>query len=146
MRRLRTREGSLLVITLWMVATLSVLAVATARYLSTEVRLTKLRLAREQAKTLARSGVYLAMERLKQDADGESDGKYDWLGDDWATEWKIASPPGGLGVESRVVIYSRQAFDSNYFVPYFFSYSVATKGYRSEEQSIRSKKLIVSFF
>ena len=90
MSRVRGHRGSLLIITLWMVATLSVLAVATARYLSTEVRLTKLRLAREQAKTLARSGVYLAMQRLKEDAAGESSDpndpnqKYDWLGDDWA--------------------------------------------------------------
>ena len=82
---LRGDSGSLLVITLWLVTILSVLAVAIARYLSTEVRLTRYRVAREQARALARSGVYLAMQRLEQDAQGESDGKtYDWLGDDWA--------------------------------------------------------------
>ena len=43
--------------TLWLVTILSVLAVAIARYLSLEVRLTKYRLAREQAQALARSGI-----------------------------------------------------------------------------------------
>ena len=77
---LTPRRGSLLIITLWMVAILSVFAVAIARYLSTEIRVTKYRLAREEAKTLARSGVYLAMERLKQDAEEG----VDWAEDDWS--------------------------------------------------------------
>ncbi|MBI1992242.1 MAG: general secretion pathway protein GspK [Candidatus Omnitrophica bacterium] len=82
-----SRTGSLLVITLWLVTIITVLVVAIARYLSLEVRLTRYRLAREQARTLARSGVYLAMQRLEQDeATSESDGKrYDWLGDEWAS-------------------------------------------------------------
>lgn len=85
---LRTRSGSLLVITLWVVTILSVLAIAIARYLSVEVRLTKHRLAREQAKALARSGVYLVMQRLAHDADPQKLPQpyeaYDWLGDGWA--------------------------------------------------------------
>lgn len=87
-RKVRHRDGSLLVVTLWLVTILSVLAVAIARYLSVEVRLTKYRLAREQAKALARSGVYLAIQRLMADA---TEGKptyepYDWLGDEWAIQ------------------------------------------------------------
>ena len=78
-------SGSLLIITLWMMTILSVLAIAIGRYLSTEVRIAKYRLAREQAKALARSGVYLAIHRLEEDTKPEADGKtYDWLGDDWA--------------------------------------------------------------
>jgi len=82
-RLLRTQAGSLLIVTLWIVTILTVLVVAIARTLSLEVRLTKYSLAREQARALARSGVYLAMERLKRDV--EPDNKsYDWLEDDWA--------------------------------------------------------------
>ncbi len=90
-------SGALLVITLWLVTILSVLAVAIGRYLSTEVRLTKFRLARAQAKALARSGVYLAMQQLDRDDDGpEADGHtYDWLGDEWAdgAEITVRSDP-----------------------------------------------------
>ncbi len=77
----RHYRGSILIITLWLVTILATLTVATARYLSFEVHLTKYRMAREQAKVLARSGVYLAMQRLATDAQEES---YDWLQDDWA--------------------------------------------------------------
>ena len=84
------QAGALLVITLWLITILSVLAVAIGRYLSTDIRLVKYQLAREQAKALARSGVYLGIERLQLDAvHPEADGKsYDWLGDEWAI------PPG----------------------------------------------------
>jgi len=78
--RRRRRSGSLLVITLWLIIILSVLAVAIGRYLSIEVRLTRYRVAREQARALARSGIYLAMQRLAQDG---QDNAYDWLGDSW---------------------------------------------------------------
>lgn len=78
------RTGSLLVVTLWLVTILSVLAVAVARYLAVEIRLTRYAEAREQAKTLARSGIYLAMQRLQQDARGSGGEAYDWLQDDWA--------------------------------------------------------------
>ena len=73
--------------TLWLVTILAVLAVAIGRYLSLEVRITKYRLAREQARVLARGGVYLAMQRLADDLEEpEPDGTaHDWLGDDWAT-------------------------------------------------------------
>lgn len=76
------RSGSLLIITLWLVTILSVLAVAVARYLSLEVKVTKYALAREQAGALARSGVYLAMQRLMEDA--KEAPAVDWLSDDWA--------------------------------------------------------------
>lgn len=77
------RRGSLLIITLWIITILSVVAVALARALSVEVRLTKYRLAHEQAVALARSGVYLAMQRLNQDSPPAGEA-FDWLGDDWA--------------------------------------------------------------
>ena len=100
MRRLfRGQTGSLLVITLWLISILSVLAVAIARYLSLEVRLTKYRVAREQAKVLARSGVYLAMQRLAHDAQRPPEQQVDWLQDDWAFDaahpWVIARQPTG---------------------------------------------------
>ena len=75
MARQDRRVGSLLIITLWLVTILSVLAIAVARYLSVEVRLTKHRLASEEAKALARSGVYLAMQRLTQDGQPKPGGK-----------------------------------------------------------------------
>lgn len=79
----RRESGSLLIISLSLVAILAVLAVAVARHLSFDVRLTRSRLARGQAEALARGGVYLAMQRLSRDG-AEADGKtYDWLGDDW---------------------------------------------------------------
>lgn len=91
------QRGSLLIITLWLVTILAVLAVAIARYLSLEIRLTKYRAAREQGLARARAGVVLAMQRLMLDAeDGETDGKaYDWLGDDWAGALTLS---GGLAV------------------------------------------------
>ena len=96
---LRTRSGSLLVITLWVVTILSVLAIAIARYLSVEVRLTKYRLAREQAKALAHSGVYLVMQRLAHDANPQNVPQpyeaYDWLGDDWALPREDLHVAGG---------------------------------------------------
>ena len=84
--------GSLLVVTLWLVAILSVLAIAIARSLSLEIRLAKYRLAREQARTLARGGVYAAMQRLDHDARQPNEG-YDWLADDWATFADTESEP-----------------------------------------------------
>lgn len=86
------RSGSLLIITLWLVTILSMLAIAIARYLSLEVRLTKYQVAREQATALARSGVFLAMRQVAADsAEGELDGKqYDWLGDNWAEDPGVA--------------------------------------------------------
>ena len=89
------RRGSLLIVTLWLVAVLSVLAITIARYLSLEVKLTKYHLAREQAKALARSGVYLAMQRLAADLPEA----VDWLGDDWSFDatapWLVPAAPGG---------------------------------------------------
>ena len=88
----RHQSGSLLIITLWLVTILSMLAIAIARYLSLEVRVTKYQLAREQAAALARSGLYLAMRRLAADATtGEPEDKaYDWAGDDWAEDPGVA--------------------------------------------------------
>ena len=88
----RLQSGSLLIITLWLVTILSMLAIAIARYLSLEVRVTKYQIAREQAAALARSGVYLVMRRLAADAaTGEPEGKaYDWAGDDWAEDPGVA--------------------------------------------------------
>ena len=82
----RRRLGSLLIMSLWLVAILSILAVAVARSLSVDIRLAKYRQAHDEARALARSGIYLAMQQLARDAAApEADGKvYDWLGDEWA--------------------------------------------------------------
>jgi type II secretory pathway component PulK len=102
LRILRTRAGSLLVVTLWVVTILVVLVLAITRILSLEVRLTKYRLAREQAKAFARSGVVLAMERLERDV--EPDGQYDWLEDDWAAEvWQVPGTDPNASVEIVIV-------------------------------------------
>ena len=72
--------------TLWLVTILSVLAVAIGRYLSLGVKMAGYRLAREQAVTLARGGVYLAMQRLADDPPEAEGQAYDWEGDEWAAK------------------------------------------------------------
>lgn len=83
------RSGSLLIITLWLVTILTVLAVAVARYLSLEVKVTKYALAREQAEALARSGVYVAMQQLVAESTQGAPPSVDWAGEAWA----VAQPP-----------------------------------------------------
>ncbi|MBI3312403.1 MAG: general secretion pathway protein GspK [Candidatus Omnitrophica bacterium] len=78
-----SQTGSLLIITLWLIAVLTVAAVALGRYLSIETRLMRYHLAVAQAKALARGGVYLAMERLAQDL-ASTQPPHDWLGEEWA--------------------------------------------------------------
>jgi type II secretory pathway component PulK len=87
---MKAARGSLLVMTLSIIAILSALAVAIARQLSIEIRLTRLAMARTQARAWARSGVYLGLERLVEDAraGGPTYEPYDWRGDEWAV-------PGG---------------------------------------------------
>lgn len=95
------RSGSLLIVTLWLVTILSILAVAIARHLSLGVKVSRYRIAREQAKALARGGVYLGLHRLAGDASPEADGKtYDWPGDDWAAAGE-ASIPGPGSTDNR---------------------------------------------
>ena len=113
------RSGSLLIVTLWLVTILSVLAVAIARYLSLGVKVSRYRIAREQAKALARGGVYISMQRLAIDgAAPEADGKtYDWPGDNWAVTdaalendpaaWSAAVPGSGAtdaGLQGRLTV------------------------------------------
>ena len=115
----RGRNGSLLIVTLWLVTLLAVVAVAIGRYLSLSVKMARFRLAREEARSLARGGVYLAMQRLAEDAPEAPPQAYDWEGDDWASPaqdaeapgsdpsvWVIAGPRagGGSGLEGRVSI------------------------------------------
>lgn len=93
-------------VTLWLVTLLAVLAVAIGRFLSREVRLARYHVVRQQAKALARGGVYLAMERLRQDAEQD---EVDWLEDDWAspapsaseTAWLIDVPAVGSAAAQR---------------------------------------------
>jgi len=100
------RRGSLLVVTLWLVTMLAVLAVAIGRFLSREVRLARYHTVRQQAKAFARGGVYLAMERLRQDAEQD---EVDWLADDWASPtpsasesaWLIDVPSAGSATAQR---------------------------------------------
>lgn len=114
MRLLRARRGSLLLVTLWLIAVLAVLAVAISRFLSLEIRLAAYRAAREQARALARGGVYLAMERLAQDAAAPETGgaAYDWLSDEWAafpqadpsadpSRWTLAAGAGKFVIQIR---------------------------------------------
>ena len=84
------RRGSLLIITLWLVIILGALATAVARYLSVEVQLTKYRVARQEARALARSGIYLAMNLLQEDPTPQ----YDWRGDAWAQPLSITPAIG----------------------------------------------------
>lgn len=84
------QRGSLLIITLWLVTILSALSVAVARYLSTEVRLTRYRLARQEAGELARSGVLLALDLIQQDPTPMED----WSGEPWAAPQTV-SPAAG---------------------------------------------------
>lgn len=104
------RRGSLLVVTLWLIAVLAAAAVALGGYLSVETRLMRYHLAQAQAKAWARAGIVLAMQRLAEDlqqADSVDDvGNprfYDWLGDEWAyvapvdpdadpTQWTVSFP------------------------------------------------------
>ncbi len=95
-----SRQGSLLIMTLWVLAILSVFAIAIARYLSLETHLTRYRVAREQAKSLARAGVYLAAMQLTKDAQDPGE-QYDWVGDDWA-----ATPPDVTLPEGRIHVLS----------------------------------------
>jgi len=90
MIRRRASRGSLLIITLWLVTILGALSVAVARYLSTEVRLTRYRLARHEARELARSGVYLALTVIQQDPTPTED----WSGEPWAAPQAV-SPASG---------------------------------------------------
>jgi type II secretory pathway component PulK len=88
------QRGSLLIITLWIVTILGALSVAVARYLSTEVRLTRYRLARQEARELARSGVYLAQRLIQEDID---DPQVDWSEEPWAQPQTV-SPASGRHV------------------------------------------------
>lgn len=117
-----TSRGSILAITLWVIAALAAAAVAVSSYLSTEIRLARYDLARAQARAWAKAGVLLAMQRLASDAMQPEDASqpeltYDWLGDDWAvppddarqtdpSRWHVEmSPtPGAVSGAHRAVI------------------------------------------
>lgn len=113
MTRIKSKRGSLLVITLWMVAILSTFAIAIARYMSVDLRVMRYRTARAQAEAMARSGVYVAMARLKAD-----NGSYDWLGDpawalvqgdglDPARLWELRGPEAKVSPEGKLTDGSR---------------------------------------
>ena len=108
---IRRREGSLLIISLWLVTLLSLLAIAIARYLSLEIRLTKYRAARDEATILARDGVFLALQQLaedakqgeKNDAGESSELAYDWRGDDWAQLTAVATPEPSRSITLQIL-------------------------------------------
>ncbi len=91
-------RGSLLIVTLWIVAILSALAVSIGRSLSIETRLTKLRLARQEAEALARGAVLAAVELLQDDAEA---GSVDWGGEAWAAP-RVLTPGEGQQVTVTV--------------------------------------------
>ena len=101
MKAFLASRGSLLVMTLWVMVILGALAVAVGRQLSVEVRLARYRRAMDQAETLARSGVLLAMQRLQQDVQ-QMDEPYDWLDDDWAA--MAVEGLEEMGVTGRIAI------------------------------------------
>lgn len=84
-------RGSLLIVTLWVVAILSALAVAIGRSLSVETRLTKHRLAKQEADALARGAVLLAVQLLQEDAVA---GSIDWTGEAWAIPRTLTAAEG----------------------------------------------------
>jgi type II secretory pathway component PulK len=84
-----SRRGSLLIVSLWLVTLLGALAVAMARYLSTELRVAGYRAAREQARALARGGVLIALGLLEADDTPEA-----WLGEPWAQPLTLAPAEG----------------------------------------------------
>src|SRR3989338_1833318 len=97
------QKGSLLVITLWLIAVLAMVAVALSRFLSTETRLMRYHGARAQARAWAEAGVRLAMHRLQEDTNA-----YDGLGERWATpspddrahptSWEVSFPEGSVSI------------------------------------------------
>lgn len=84
-------SGSLLVMTLWLITVLSLVAISLAGYLSTETRLARYHMGRAQARAWARAGVYMAMQKLAEDA-AQKEETADWLQDDWSESW-IAQLP-----------------------------------------------------
>ncbi|HEX9779838.1 MAG TPA: hypothetical protein VGB20_01340 [bacterium] len=88
------RDGSLLVMTLWVVVILGLLAVSVGRQMAIEIRLARYRASLAQAKALARSGAYLAIARLAAD-----ETEHDALGDDWA---RAREPLGPEDFRARV--------------------------------------------
>jgi type II secretory pathway component PulK len=100
-----------------LIIVLALVAIALGGYLSTETRLMRYHLAHAQAKAWAKAGVYLALQRLAQDAKQADDTEpYDWLGDDWAyvphaspgmeaSVWVVQMPaPGQTPQAARHVI------------------------------------------
>jgi len=87
---MRLKRGSILIIALWLVAVLTVLAVAVSRHLSIELRLVRRRLDLARAQAMAEGGIRYALLLLERDAQQEQQGQpgptppADWLGDDWA--------------------------------------------------------------
>lgn len=90
----RCARGSILVVSLWLLAALAVLAVSLAGSLSGEARLLRYRVAQLQAKTWARAGVYLALQQLGRDLQAGGEG-FDWLGDEWALPAQDVRVAGG---------------------------------------------------
>lgn len=78
-----SRTGSVLIVALWVVAMLAAIGMTIRTALSTEIRVLRYRVARIHAMSWARAGVYLALQRLANDANQPGEHE-DWLGDDWA--------------------------------------------------------------
>ena len=82
MKRRGAQAGSVLVVALGSLAMLAVMATGIRTALFTETRLIRYRRAQMHAMSWARAGVYLALQRLAEDANQPE--REDWLGDDWA--------------------------------------------------------------
>ena len=101
------RRGSILIVTLWLVAVLTVLALAISRHLSIELRLVRRQLDLAKAQALAEGGIRYGVVLLKREQELEQGGPVaDWLTDDWAQDKPLEglSPEsGGAGTGSVMV-------------------------------------------
>lgn len=90
-------RGSLLIITLWIIAVLAAAALAAGGYLAMDTRLLRYASAQAQARQWVRAGVMAAMARLASDLQDEAPGvpEADWLGDVWAPAWTTELPMAG---------------------------------------------------
>ena len=97
------RRGSLLIVTLWLVAVLSMLSIAISQRMAMELRLTRYQLAHARAQALARGGVRYAMALLAADQ-SDAASPADWLGEAWAFNPDAdRRPSNGAKVDPTVI-------------------------------------------
>jgi type II secretory pathway component PulK len=105
-----TRRGSLLIVTLWLIAVLSMLSVAISHRMAMELRLVRHRIAQVQAYALARGAIRYGTALLVVEQAQEA---FDWMGDDWTgTAQTESGPPSrGEGDQAGVESPPREALE-----------------------------------